>query len=62
LIANSTAVVAYGLLGLRLSRTHTGQVEASYPTTDTYEVDRIVHRRELDRAARTLGVIRADDD
>jgi protein-L-isoaspartate(D-aspartate) O-methyltransferase len=28
-IANSTAVVAYGLLGLRLSRTHTGQVEAS---------------------------------
>jgi mRNA-degrading endonuclease RelE of RelBE toxin-antitoxin system len=33
-----------------------------YPTTDTYEVDRIVHRRELDRAARTLGVVRTDDD
>ena len=33
-----------------------------YPTTDTDEVDRIVHRRELDRAARTLGVIHADDD
>ena len=32
-----------------------------YPTGDSYEVERIVHRRELDRAARGLNEPTDDD-